>query len=813
MGLVHVSSPSSSKQPSLLLSTFLYQLFHSSTSITPNQLVEVLETYQGESDNLYEATGSGQEVLSDDSSASINYMKAQGWSLPEATEAGHYWDAKNGEMRESLDLGNDDFALVINGKAVTGFHPEDLTSSDYEALFQTEAAKVDAVVEAMSHATSTVIDANLATRLASVLGMAYYVDSSLEGIFNNPTLARSTAFDSITAQECTFSIGNKETASLHFSILMDPITEMAQTWSSVLQMLSEFDDVYIKVILNPQPHLKELPIKRYYRHSAPSRLAFDAKGQSKRETLNFYDMPLDAVLTMGLDAPPSWLTMASDAIYDLDNIRLKDVVTPSVTAVYDLKYILIEGHARDEVTKSIPRGLQLVLETMDGSQQLDTIVMANLAYFQFRAKPGLYRLRLRQGRSTDLFDMVSVGNLGFDSPKVDVTGDSITLSNLQGLTIYPRLAKKEGMEKEILVEDEGKAAPAGGSDLESGSGNVLSRAKDLLHSVTAKKGSTTQSLEAHSQQQAVINVFTVASGHLYERMTYIMILSVLKHTKSTVKFWFIENYLSPSFKEFIPHLAQEYNFEYELITYAWPHWLRFQKEKQRSIWGMKVLFLDVIFPLGLSKVIFVDADQIVRADLKELIDTDLKGAPYGFPPMGNDSYDMDNFRFWEQPGGYWQKFLAGKPYPISALFVIDLNKFRLQAAGDKLRGHYQALSQDPGSLSNLDQDLVASMIHVVNVHSLAKEWLWCETWCSWDWYDQAKSIDLCSNPKTKEPKLDRAKRQIPEWTMYDDEVARAAIKFREQGKLGANVVAPVQSKSEEDEKETTGSDRQNHDEL
>ncbi|MCO5608373.1 hypothetical protein L7F22_062582 [Adiantum nelumboides] len=221
---------------------------------------------------------------------------------------------------------------------------------------------------------------------------------------------------------------------------------------------------------------------------------------------------------------------------------------------------------------------------------------------------------------------------------------------------------------------------------------------------------------------------------------------------------------------------------------------------------MKVLFLDVIFPLNLSKVIFVDADQIVRADLKELIDTDLKGAPYGFPPMGNDSFDMDNFRFWEQPGGYWQKFLNGKPYPISALFVIDLNRFRLQAAGDKLRGHYQALSQDPGSLSNLDQDLVASMIHVVNIHSLAKEWLWCETWCSWDWYDRAKSIDLCSNPKTKEPKLDRAKRQIPEWTMYDDEVASVGLKFREQGKLGANVVAPTSAPA-------SSSIKPRHDEL
>lgn len=41
----------------------------------------------------------------------------------------------------------------------------------------------------------------------------------------------------------------------------------------------------------------------------------------------------------------------------------------------------------------------------------------------------------------------------------------------------------------------------------------------------------------------------------------------------------------------------------------------------------------------------------------------------------------------------------------SALYVVDLKKFRKVAAGDRLRGQYQGLSQDPNSLSNLDQVL------------------------------------------------------------------------------------------------------------
>jgi UDP-glucose:glycoprotein glucosyltransferase len=145
-------------------------------------------------------------------------------------------------------------------------------------------------------------------------------------------------------------------------------------------------------------------------------------------------------------------------------------------------------------------------------------------------------------------------------------------------------------------------------------------------------------------------------------MAMIMILSVLKHTESTVKFWFIENFLSPSFKAFIPHLAEQYNFQYELVTYTWPAWLRGQKEKQRTIWGYKILFLDVLFPLELDRVIFVDSDQIVRTDLKQLVDLDLQGAPYAYAPMGDDREDMDNFRFWK--GGYWADHLRGRPYHI-----------------------------------------------------------------------------------------------------------------------------------------------------
>lgn len=182
----------------------------------------------------------------------------------------------------------------------------------------------------------------------------------------------------------------------------------------------------------------------------------------------------------------------------------------------------------------------------------------------------------------------------------------------------------------------------------------------------------------------------------------------------------------------------------------------------------------MLFPLDVDRVIFVDSDQIVRTDLKELVDMDLQGAPYAYAPMGDDRKEMEGFRFWKS--GYWADHLRGRPYHISALYVVDLDRFRQIAAGDRLRQQYHMLSGDASSLANLDQDLPNNMQATIPIHTLDQSWLWCETWCSDESLADAKTIDLCNNPLTHEPKLARAKRLVPEWTEYDDEVARLAAR-------------------------------------
>ncbi|XP_063076089.1 UDP-glucose:glycoprotein glucosyltransferase 1-like [Engraulis encrasicolus] len=549
-------------------------------------------------------------------------------------------------------------------------------------------------------------------------------------------------------------------AEVYFDIVavVDPVTRDAQKLAPLLLVLKQLVNVNLRVFMNCQARLSDMPLKSFYRYVLESQLSFGADNSLSQGPLaKFLDMPQTPLFTLNLNTPESWMVESVRTRYDLDNIYLEEVDSV-VPAEYELEYLLLEGHCFDVSTGQPPRGLQFTLGTDANPVIKDTIVMANLGYFQLKANPGAWVLKLRKGRSEDIYKIYS--HDGTDSP-ADADDLIVVLNNFKSKIIKVKVQKKPDKMNEELLSD-------GTQENDSGFWESLTRG--------FTGGSKTE--ETKQEKDDVINIFSLASGHLYERFLRIMMLSVLKNTKTPVKFWFLKNYLSPTFKEFIPYMAEEYGFQYELIQYKWPRWLHQQTEKQRIIWGYKILFLDVLFPLAVDKILFVDADQIVRTDLKELRDFDLEGAPYGYTPFCDSRREMDGYRFWKS--GYWASHLAGRKYHISALYVVDLKKFRKIAAGDRLRGQYQGLSQDPNSLSNLDQDLPNNMIHQVPIKSLPQEWLWCETWCDDSTKKKAKTIDLCNNPQTKEPKLHAAVRIVSEWSEYDQEVKRIQSQFQKE---------------------------------
>lgn len=658
------------------------------------------------------------------------------------------------DIVEALGLGPGQEGLLVNGRVVGPISQDsNFVLEDFESLLSYErATRISPVYSAMKDlGLFSKIDSPLAGGKVTAT-IAIFTSSNIpEGIYEQSSTLRINSFEVWQSKHTAIKVGDEAHAWIHIVAVVDPASEQAQRWIPILKVLSELEGVYLKLYLNPRDRLQELPVKRFYRYILESKPSFNEDGSLQRQNATFSGLPQEALLTVGMDVPPSWLVAPQDSVHDLDNIKLSTVKS-DIDAVYELENILIEGHSRELPGGGAPRGAQLVLGTERDPHFADTIIMANLGYFQFKANPGFYTIELQDGRSSDIFEIESVGPLGWSAVPGDDT-NNVALMSFEGTTLYPRLLRRPGQETE----------------------DVLEVREDSTLDTMAQGFKFTKSLlgfgkkKAGAADNAEINIFSVASGHLYERMLNIMMVSVMKNTKHTVKFWFIEQFLSPSFKEFIPYLAAEYDFQYEMVTFKWPHWLRAQTEKQREIWGYKILFLDVLFPLSLDKVIFVDADQIVRTDMIELVRHDLKGAPYGFTPMCDSRTEMEGFRFWKQ--GYWKNFLKGLPYHISALYVVDLKRFRQIAAGDRLRQQYHQLSADPGSLSNLDQDLPNHMQAMLPIHSLPQEWLWCETWCSDESLKEAKTIDLCNNPLTKEPKLDRARRQVPEWTVYDDEIA------------------------------------------
>jgi UDP-glucose:glycoprotein glucosyltransferase len=714
------------------------------------------------SSNLLEFIPIAKELPAEDREKDIEKILTaqENYSNSKAEESAAYWHSAQ-PIVAAIGLAPGEAGLWLNGRVIGPLGSTKFSASDVGILLNFEQSKrITSVMGAIN-------DLGLGEKIASPHDLARItslvartqISDVPEGIFESIPLIRMDKFDSWNSTYTAIHTSTSTDPSIQIVAAIDPASELTQHWVPILKVLSELHGVDVKIFLNPRERLSELPVKRFYRQVLSSTPAFDAGGALETPKARFTGIPGDALLNLGMHLPPSWLVAPKDCIHDLDNIKLNSLPPGvDIDATYELQHILIEGHSRDVTLGPPPRGVQLLLGTEKNPHFADTIIMANLGYFQFKANPGYWHISLQPGRSSKIFNIDSVGSKGY-TPQVGDNTTSVALLSFQGTTLFPRLSRKPGMEQEDVLETGSKLGAAM---------DYLSKGSSLAQSALSSLGFTKSS----SSTNADINIFSVASGHLYERMLNIMILSVMKHTQHTVKFWFIEQFLSPSFKSFLPHLAAHYNFQYEMVTYKWPHWLRAQKEKQREIWGYKILFLDVLFPLSLEKVIFVDADQIVRTDMMELNKVDLHGAPYGFTPMCDSRTEMEGFRFWKQ--GYWKNYLQGKPYHISALYVVDLKKFRELAAGDRLRQQYHALSADPASLSNLDQDLPNHMQHNLPIYSLPQEWLWCETWCSDESLQKARTIDLCNNPLTKEPKLDRARRQVPEWTMYDEEVADVA---------------------------------------
>eukprot|EP00933_Yihiella_yeosuensis_P041363 TRINITY_DN35755_c0_g1_i1.p1 TRINITY_DN35755_c0_g1~~TRINITY_DN35755_c0_g1_i1.p1 ORF type:complete len:645 (-),score=141.04 TRINITY_DN35755_c0_g1_i1:114-1883(-) len=559
--------------------------------------------------------------------------------------------------------------------------------------------------------------------------------------------------------------------------VIDPLSKEAQRLPPLLKLLAEELDAEISIVLAPK-ELVKAPLTGFYRAAVaapapPGGLAAlgDWSGIVSKPSFNLPPRR-GLLLSAQLHAPEAWLVVSAGATggADLDALQAR---SPAVVDVrYVLQELFLEGIAYLTIDGQVAKaaaGRHLVLDSPNNGGETtghagaeSTVVRTG--YFQLRQKPGLYRLSLGSGVDGEMLVRPTTG---------------VKLTDLAGRGTM--LEANVGTSMAMLSQEEFSSMHSGEDKSKSfeGAGGDPKVCSETLH------------------------IFSVASGLQYERLLRIMIMSVREHTKCPLRIWLVENFLSPSFRRLLPGLAKEVGFAVSRVTYKWPTWLREQTQKQRVIWAYKILFLDVFFPAEVKRVLFIDADQIVRADVKELWDTNLGDSVYGMVPFcgsgpqesvasslwssltggGKASREdlrnpeTEGFRFWEQ--GYWQNHLGqtGSHYHISALFVVDLEGFRKKAAGDILRDTYQSLTADPNSLANLDQDLPNFVQMKLPIFSLPQEWLWCESWCSNSSKAHAKTIDMCQNPVRKEGKLLQAKRIAPEWSVYDEKIQKIIDKL------------------------------------
>lgn len=115
-----------------------------------------------------------------------------------------------------------------------------------------------------------------------------------------------------------------------------------------------------------------------------------------------------------------------------------------------IQFFIWLGHC-SEKDHEPPRGLQLILGTKSAPHLVDTLVMANLGYWQMKVSPGVWYLQLAPGRSSELYIVKEDDNesQGKQSSKL------ITIDDLRGKVVQMEVVKKKGKEHEkLLVPDD-----------------------------------------------------------------------------------------------------------------------------------------------------------------------------------------------------------------------------------------------------------------------------------------------------------------------------------------------------------------------
>ena len=368
------------------------------------------------------------------------------------------------------------------------------------------------------------------------------------------------SFDSLQAGEKNplyFSWNENSSYARHLqvkvSVILDPLTEPTQRVAPLLLAIRDVLKLPLRLMIAPRKVVQnDVPLSSYYRFVAdPS-----AFSNSKQPNALFENLPTNHVLTLRMDVPEMWDVQQRRAFQDADNLRcdsrsgcgdqadmltnegVTDQVGPEkATIEYGLKSLLFSGQCYDVSKNTPPNGLQLTLNRArsseihseseaeiqpDGSQSMsnqvqlfgsnestDTLVMKTVGYWQLSANPGVWDLRIApKSRGAEIYDMVegiitSSGRVQLVNNSTPTNSKILVMKDFTNQASFLLVKRKKGLEEASLFSEK--------VDLDANQGNET------------------------------VHVFSLATGHAYERLLKIMMLSVTKRTSSPVKFWLFEN--------------------------------------------------------------------------------------------------------------------------------------------------------------------------------------------------------------------------------------------------------------------------------
>lgn len=249
-----------------------------------------------------------------------------------------------------------------------------------------------------------------------------------------------------------FKVGDSNTSKFRFVAAIQPISVTGQKVLGVLDKFKRISGVSIDVYAigaKQEGGDEKLPLMRFYTFVMDTEPTFTADGKVAPSLALFSKLPTSALLTLGMDVPGAWLVRPKKSVYDLDNIKLSSIPSGrNVEAEFGLEHLLIQGHALDKNTQQPPRGLQFVLGTPKHEAVDESITMANLGYIQLKGAPGVWQMKIRNGRSSEVYKLDSL-----QSGKLE--DSTVILDSFEGVTLHPIVSKRPGMQDaDVLVETE-----------------------------------------------------------------------------------------------------------------------------------------------------------------------------------------------------------------------------------------------------------------------------------------------------------------------------------------------------------------------